>query len=54
MERVSLTTIDQDKESIVSQVVWLLTDLDAFKKYSGKEIFIEPGLVVRNSSTKFK
>ena len=52
LERVSLTTIDQDKESIVSQVVWLLTDPDALKKYQGKEIFIEPGLVVRNSSTK--
>lgn len=54
LERVSLTTIDQDKESIVSQVVWLLTDSDALKKYQGKEIFIEPGLVVRNSSTKLK
>lgn len=54
LERVSLTTIDQDKESIVSQVVWLLTDDDALKKYRGKEIFIEPGLVVRNSSTKLK
>ena len=54
LERVSLTTIDQDKESIVSQVVWLLTDEDALKKYQGKEIFIEPGLVVRNSSTKLK
>lgn len=52
LERVSLTTIDQDKESIVSQVVWLLTDPNALKKYQGKEIFIEPGLVVRNSSTK--
>ena len=52
LERVSLTTIDQDKESIVSQVVWLLTDHNALKKYQGKEIFIEPGLVVRNSSTK--
>ena len=54
LERVSLTTVDQDKESIVSQVVWLLTDPVALKKYQGKEIFIEPGLVVRNSSTKFK
>lgn len=52
LERVSLTTIDQDKESIVSQVVWLLTDPNALKKYQGREIFIEPGLVVRNSSTK--
>lgn len=52
MERISLTSIDQDKESIISQVVWLLTDLDALKKYRGKEIFIEPGLVVRNSTTK--
>lgn len=54
MERISLTTIDQDKEGIISQVVWLLTDPDALQKYRGKEIFIEPGLVVRNSTTKLK
>ena len=54
LERISLTSIDQDKESIISQVVWLLTDHDALQKYRGKEIFIEPGLVVRNSTTKLK
>lgn len=54
LERISLTSIDQDKESIISQVVWLLTDLDAFRKYQGKEIFIEPGLVVRDSTTRLK
>lgn len=54
LERISLTTIDQDKESIISQVVWLLTDHDALLKFRGKEILIEPGLVVRNSTTKLK
>ena len=54
LERISLTSIDQDKESIISQVVWLLTDHEALQKYRGKEIFIEPGLVVRNSTTKLK
>ena len=52
LERISLTSIDQVKEGIVSQVVWLLTDPEAFKKHSGKEIFIEPSLVVRDSTTK--
>ncbi len=54
MERISLTSIDQDKESIISQVVWLLTDHEALQKFRGKEIYIEPGLVVRNSTTKVK
>lgn len=52
MERISLTSIDQDKESIISQVVWLLTDHATLKKFRGKEILIEPGLVVRNSTTR--
>lgn len=52
LERIGLTSVDQDKEGMVSQAVWLLTDLQAFKKYSGKEILVEPGLVIRNSTTR--
>lgn len=51
IERIGLTSVDQDKEGIVSQVVWLLTNPDAYKKHSGKEIWVEPGLVIRSSTT---
>lgn len=51
LERISLTSVDQDKEGIVSQVVWLLSNPESFKKHSGKEILVEPGLVIRSSTT---
>jgi DNA-binding LacI/PurR family transcriptional regulator len=52
LERISLTTIDQNKDLVVSKVVELLTDSKQFAKYRGEEILIEPGLVIRDSTSK--
>lgn len=52
LERISLTTVDQDKEGIVAKVVELLSHREVFDAFSGSEILIEPNLIVRKSSTK--
>ncbi|MEN9707463.1 MAG: hypothetical protein RIS31_1029 [Actinomycetota bacterium] len=52
LERISLTSVDQDKEGIVAKVVELLSHREVFNAFSGSEILIEPNLIVRNSSSK--
>lgn len=49
-ERISLTSINQDKTAIVDEVCELLTNDDLFANRRGSEVLISPTLVVRNST----
>jgi len=50
LERISLTSIDQDKESIILKVLELLSNEQFFQEHLGNEIKIHPRLVIRRSS----
>ena len=52
LERINLTSVDQDKEGIVAKVVELLSNREVFDAFRGSEILIEPNLIVRKSTTK--
>jgi len=54
LERISLTTIDQNKALIVDKVVELLSDAKLFASLRGEEILIEPNLVVRESTASLQ
>jgi len=51
-ERISLTTVDQDRSHIVRQACNLLTDAAAFEAARGSALLVAPTLVVRGSSVK--
>jgi DNA-binding LacI/PurR family transcriptional regulator len=51
LERINLTSIDQDQDSIVLKVQELLANETSFRQQRGKEILIQPRLVIRNSSS---
>lgn len=48
--KVSLTSIEQEKEVIAQKVSELLADPENFEKNKGKEILLLPRLFIRNSS----
>lgn len=48
--KVSLTSIEQEKEVIAQKVSELLSDPDNFENHKGKEILLLPRLFIRNSS----
>lgn len=50
LERISLTSIDQDKEGIVLKVQELLANELSFRQHRGKDILVHPKLVIRASS----
>ncbi|MCX6485109.1 MAG: LacI family DNA-binding transcriptional regulator [Rhodoluna sp.] len=51
LERINLTSIDQNQDSIVLKVQELLANQTSFRQQRGKEILIHPRLIIRNSST---
>jgi DNA-binding LacI/PurR family transcriptional regulator len=51
LERISLTSIDQDKETIILKVQELLANETSFRQQRGKDILVHPKLVIRGSST---
>ncbi len=50
LDRISLTSIDQDVTEIAKQATAILTDPKMFSKFSGKEILVEPQLAIRAST----
>jgi DNA-binding LacI/PurR family transcriptional regulator len=50
LDRISLTSIDQDVTEIAKQATAILTDRSLFAKFSGKEILVEPQLSIRAST----
>lgn len=50
LDRISLTSIDQDVTEIAKQATAILTDPTMFDRFRGKEILVEPQLAVRSST----
>jgi DNA-binding LacI/PurR family transcriptional regulator len=50
LDRIALTSIDQDVSEIAKQATALLTDKELFRAASGNEILVEPQIAVRAST----
>jgi len=50
LERINLTSIEQEKTEIANRVCALLTEPSLFEQYRGREILISPHLIQRRSS----
>lgn len=50
LDRIALTSIDQDVSEMAKQATAILTDPTLFEKFSGKEILVEPQLAIRSST----
>lgn len=50
LSRISLTSIEQEKEAIAQKVCELLTDEEEYKRMEGQEILMRPRLFIRQSS----
>ena len=50
LERIGLTSVEQEKAEIANRVCCLLTNPDLYEQYRGREILITPRVVLRKSS----
>lgn len=50
LEQISITSVDQDKQSMATTVAELLSSEEPWEKISGKDILFTPRIVVRHST----